>query len=714
VNGDYSKFLQTFFEEVTEHLSVLESGLLTLEQNPNDVEVLNRIFRSVHTIKGAGPMFGFTTMSRFAHEVETVLDPLRNRKFSATREIVDLLLESADCLKMLVEAAKNGTVIDENKTVLDLGTRLGTCMTAPAPGQKTTSGPWPTAPAAPALVTSVRRTYQISWIPGEDLFQRGLNPLKLFEEMDRMGTVRSCVLSTSRLPDLADLDPQRCYLSWTCTLETDYPREDIESIFEFMAPPGGLTITSLPSSSLAAQPTQEPDPKLAHSVLDEEDDPRLAEVFFGQKPDSLGVILVEQKAVTPAQLAKALDRQETLRAKSKEQKIEASMRVDTEKVDKLVNLVGELAITQSMLSALGGRFEIEHLPILQERLLQLERNTREIQERVMGIRMLPISTAFSRFPRLVRDLSAKMRKNIQLVISGEETELDKTVIEAIGDPLTHLLRNACDHALEPPEERVAAGKLEQGTIRLNAFHEGGKICITVEDDGRGLNRDKILEKAIKQGIITGNDTLSDDQVWSLIFQPGFSTAEKLTDVSGRGVGMDVVKRNIEELGGIVSIKTATGQGTTFTLKLPLTLAIIEGMTIRVGQDKYIVPLLSILESIQPKVDMVKTLIGKGEGVNIRGVFYPIVRLHEVFDLQPEHKKPEEAILLILEAEGERVVVMVDEILGQQQVVIKSIEENFRKIDGVAGATILGDGTVGLILDVRGVMKLARQEQSIAV
>ena len=716
MNGDYSKFLQTFFEEVTEHLSVLESGLLTLEQNPDDVEVLNRIFRSVHTIKGAGPMFGFTAMSRFAHKVETLLDPLRNRKFSATRQIIDLLLESADCLNMLVVAAKNGTVIDENKTVLDLEARLETCMTvtAPVPGQKPAPSQSAAAPAPPAPVTSARQTYQINWTPGEDLFQRGLNPLKLFEEIGRLGTVTSCVLATSHLPDLADLDPERCYLSWTCTLETDYPREDIESVFEFAASPGELTITALSSSSPVAQPTQEPDPEPAHSVIDEEDDPRLAAVFFGQKPDSLGAILVEQKSVTPAQLAKALDRQETIRAESKEHKAEASMRVDTEKVDKLVNLVGELAITQSMLSALGGRFEITHLPILQERLLQLERNTQEIQERVMGIRMLPISTVFNRFPRLVRDLSAKVGKNIQLLISGEETELDRSVIESIGDPLTHLLRNACAHGLEPPEERVAAGKPEQGTIRLNAFHEGGKICITVEDDGRGLNRDKILAKAIEQRIITGNDTLSDDQVWALIFRPGFSTAEKLTDVSGRGVGMDVVKRNIEALNGIVSIKTVTGRRTIFTLKLPLTLAIIEGMTIRVGEDTYIVPLLSILESIQPKADMVQNFIGKGEVVNVRGAFYPIVRLYEVFDLQPEHKNPAEAILLILETEGERVVVMVDEIVGQQQVVIKSIEENFRKVDGVAGATILGDGTVGLILDVRGLVKLARQGQEIAV
>jgi two-component system, chemotaxis family, sensor kinase CheA len=715
VSGDYSKFLQAFFEEVTEHLSVLESGLLTLEKNPDDIEVLNRIFRSVHTIKGAGPIFGFTTMSRFAHKVETLLDPLRNRKLSATRRIIDLLLKSADCLKMLVEAAKNGTVIEENKIVPYLEARLDACLTVDlsAPGQKPDSGP-SSSLAESVPVTSTHRTYQIAWKPGEDLFQRGLNPLKLFEEMGRLGTVRSCRLDTSRLPDLAELDPERCYLSWTFALQTDYPREDIESIFEFTAPPGGLTITALSSSSPTEEPKQKSE-ESSHSVVDEQDDPRLTEVFFGQKPEHwLGTILVEQNAVTSAQLAKALDWQDKLRAKSTEHKTETSMRVDRKKIDTLVNLVGELAITQSMLTALGGRFEIEHVPILQELLLQLERNTKEIQERVMGIRMLPIGTVFNRFPRLIRDLAAKVGKNIKLIISGEETELDRSVIEAIGDPLTHLVRNASDHGLELPKERLAVGKPEQGTIRLDAFHEGGKICITVEDDGRGLNRDKILSKAIEKRIITGNETLTDTEVWALTFQPGVSTAEKITDVSGRGVGMDVVKRNIEELGGTVSITTATGRGTIFTLKLPLTLAIIEGMTIRVGKEIYIVPLLSVMESIRPKADMVKTLIEKGEVVNIRGAFFPIVRLYEVFDLQPEFKNPAEAILLVLEIEGERVVVMVDEILGQQQVVIKSLEENFRKVDGVAGATIRNDGTVGLILDVRGLVRLARQEQLIAL
>lgn len=331
----------------------------------------------------------------------------------------------------------------------------------------------------------------------------------------------------------------------------------------------------------------------------------------------------------------------------------------------------------------------------------------------MSIRMLPIGTAFSRFPRLVRDLAAKAGKKIQLVLSGEETELDKTVIESIGDPLTHLVRNSADHGLEPPEERLDNNKQEIGTIRLNAFHQGGNICITVEDDGRGLNRDRIVARAVKQGLIGENEKLSDDQIWPLIFRPGFSTAEKVTDVSGRGVGMDVVKRNIEGLGGTVSIKTMPGHGTIFTLKLPLTLAIIEGMTVRVGQETYIVPLLSILESIQPKPGAVKTIVGKGEVIDVRGTYLPVVRMYEVFALEPEITTPTAAILLILETEGERVAVMVDEILGQQQVVIKSMEQNFRKVEGIAGATILGDGTVGFILDVRGLLEIARQRLPVA-
>jgi two-component system chemotaxis sensor kinase CheA len=525
------------------------------------------------------------------------------------------------------------------------------------------------------------------------------------------------------------MDPEKCYLSWTMKLETSKARQVVDAVFEFVREDSVLSITEAPhplpltpdgiegvrSHAKREEGDQTPEPKPLGEILVETGvvtRETLDHALSQQK--RVGEILVEQHAVTPQQVEQALQKQRQQESAAQSKKTDtASIRVDTDKIDKLINLVGELVITQSMLSDLGSRFEIIQLPVLLERMAQLERNTREIQERVMSIRMLPIGTAFSRFPRLVRDLSAKAGKKIQLVLSGEDTELDKTVIESISDPLTHLVRNSADHGLEPPEERLDNNKPELGTIRLNAFHEGGNICITVEDDGRGLNRDKILAKAIKQGLIAENEKLPDDQIWPLIFKPGFSTAEKVTDVSGRGVGMDVVKRNIEELGGTVKIKTAMGKGTIFTLKLPLTLAIIEGMTVRVGKETYIVPLLSILESIQPKAVSIKTVVGKGELINVRSTYLPMMRLYDVFSLQPEYTDPTKAILLILETEGERVAVMVDEILGQQQVVIKSMEQNFRKVAGVAGATILGDGTVGFILDVRGLIEMSRQSLLVA-
>jgi two-component system chemotaxis sensor kinase CheA len=513
-------------------------------------------------------------------------------------------------------------------------------------------------------------------------------------------------------------------------LETVKDRRVVEAVFEFVREDSKLVIEEVKAKAEAeiAADSQRQTSTAPLTSASEPSEPRpLGEILVESgvvsretldralsQQKRVGQILVEQHAATPQQVEQALQTQRKMEAAAQLKKADTtSIRVDTDKIDKLINLVGELVITQSMLSDLGSRFEMRQLPVLHERMAQLERNTREIQERVMGIRMLPIGTAFSRFPRLVRDLAAKAGKKIQLVLSGEETELDKTVIEAIGDPLTHLVRNSADHGLEGPEERVENNKPEVGTIRLNAFHEGGSICITVEDDGRGLNREKILAKAVKQGLIGEHDKLTDDQIWPLIFKPGFSTADKVTDISGRGVGMDVVKRNIEALGGTVSIKTDQGQGTIFTLKLPLTLAIIEGMTVRVGKETYILPLLSILESIQPKADHVKTVVGKGELINIRNTYLPLVRLYEVFSLRPEMTDPAKAILLILETDGEQVAVMVDEILGQQQVVIKSMEQNFRKVEGIAGATILGDGTVGFILDVRGLLEIVRYGTPVA-
>jgi len=726
MSNEFAQFQDAFFDEAVEHLAVVEDGLLELEQHPEDRDLLNKIFRSAHSIKGGSGMFGFNAVAQFTHKMETLLDLLRNGQKAVSPAIADLLLKSTDCLKTLLESAKTGAAVDD-VTVQRFTDELAS---ASASGPQQLKA---TAREATPNQTQERhgdQTYVITWTPPEWLFQRGLDPLQVVRELKSLGNLTEVTIDMSRLPNLDEIDPEKCHLSWRMSLTTSKERKVIESVFEFVREDSVLTIEETTVSSSRSQvsgsasqhdlrnqspETSEGEVKPLGQILVEDgvvSAAALDQALAQQK--RVGQILVEQKLATPQQVEQALQKQRQQEPSTPAKKADtASIRVDTAKIDKLINLVGELVITQSMLSDLGSRFEMRQLPVLLERVAQLERNTREIQERVMGIRMLPIGTAFSRFPRLVRDLSGKAGKKIQLVLSGEETELDKTVIESIGDPLTHLVRNSADHGLEAPDERLDNNKPELGTIRLNAFHEGGTICITVEDDGRGLNRDKIVAKAVKQGLIGENDKLTDEQIWPLIFKPGFSTAEKVTDVSGRGVGMDVVKRNIEALGGTVSIKTEMGKGTIFSLKLPLTLAIIEGMTVRVGQETYIVPLLSILESIQPKPGFVKTVVGKGELINVRGTYLPMMRLYDVFSLQPEHTEPTKAILLILETEGERVAVMVDEILGQQQVVIKSMEQNFRKVPGVAGATILGDGTVGFILDVRGLLEISREGVSVA-
>jgi two-component system chemotaxis sensor kinase CheA len=726
MSDDFSQFNAAFFEESAEHMTAIESGLLELEQRPADLDLLNTIFRSAHSIKGVAGMLGFAAIAQFTHKMETLLDQMRNGRITANPPLTDLLLKATDCLKTLIDVAQTGSAADDA-----LMQQLGVQLEAAAAGSPPNTGGAepPLAPASAQAPASPTHRFTIRWTPPSFLFQRGLDPQQIFKELGDLGAVTDVWMDADRLPDLVGMDPEQCYLAWTLSLETDRPVQDIESVFEFVREGSELTIDDVGAQFIAPDlamisgsgvmnhaPTdaddEDAEPKRLGDILVEDGiipPEALAHALAQQK--RVGEILIEQHAATPQQVAQALEKQRQGEATAHAKKGDtASIRVDTAKIDKLINLVGELVITQSMLSDLGSRFTMSQLPLLLERLTQLEHNTRELQERVMGIRMLQIGTVFSRFPRLVRDLAGKNGKKMQLVISGEETELDKTVIESIGDPLTHLIRNSADHGLESPEDRLAAGKPEQGTIRLNAYHEGGNICITVADDGWGLNRDKILAKAVKQGLIQEGEKLPDDQTWALIFQPGFSTADKVTDVSGRGVGMDVVKRNIEALGGTVSIKTALGKGTTFTLKLPLTLAIIEGMTVRVGKELYIIPLVSIVESIQPQTSTLTTIAGKAEMMSVRGACHPVLRLYQIFNIQPEYTDMTKGILVILETEGERVAVMVDELVGQQQVVIKSLDRNFRKVEGVAGATILGDGTVGLILDVRGLLELARQEE----
>ena len=756
MSGDLSQFKDAFFEESAEHLQTMEEGLLQLEQAPSDLDLLNRIFRAAHSIKGNSGMFGFTAVMEFTHKVEGLLDKLRTEQIVVTEAVMTVLLEATDGMKSLVEAAQTGQVIDpalieslkgkiESVQGGAAGKQQEPSETAVSSLKSQVSG----VRSEPETINSKLETsppacrYDVEWAPPAWVFQRGLDPSRMLNELRDLGTVSDLVCDASHVPDFSALNPEECHLRWNFHLETSRPQAEIEAVFDFVrdggkvavrpvgdpangpsgqVPPtleGAARVVGREVTSLEAvpQPVRTEGHKFLGEILVEQGtitEAQLQEALKKKKP--IGQVLVEEKLASPQQVQKAIEKQKaqdsaTAAAKKGEA---ASIRVDTVKIDKLINLVGELVITQSMLSDLGRRFEADHLPVLLERLSQLERNTREIQERVMSVRMMPIGGVFNRFPRLVRDLASKNGKKIALALSGETTEIDKTVIESIGDPLTHLVRNSADHGLEPPEERIKAGKPEQGVIKLNAYHEGGSVCITISDDGRGLNREKILAKAVKNGLIAEGESLPDEQIWALIFKPGFSTAEKVTDVSGRGVGMDVVKRNIEGLGGKVTIATQAATGTTFTLKLPLTLAIIEGMTVRVGKEAYILPLVSILESIRPTPSMVKTVVGKGEVVSVRGAYVQVIRLHEVFHVTPDCTDPSQAILVIVETEGDRVAIMVDDLLGQQQVVIKSLEQNFKKIDGVAGATILGDGTVALILDVHGVVDLSRVGSSSSV
>ncbi len=697
---DLSHFQETFFVESAEHVETMESGLLDLEQRADDLDLLNRIFRAAHSIKGNAGMFGFTAIGELTHKMENVLDRLRNGAMVATNATIDLLLRGTDALKSLLEAVQGEGTFDPEllKAIED---ELIACQSGVEPTET------PSETLSASSEPSAPTQFCVDWIPLQELFQRGLDPSRIIKDLAELGSILDVVVKTQHLPSLAVMDPEICYLAWHVVLETDKPMAEIDAVFDFVRDGSELSISENPLSTCASQ-----EPKKIGEILVDEGALTQEQLDASlNKQKRIGEILIEEKVVAPQQVAQALQKQQETVARVKKTET-ASIRVDTEKIDTLINLVGELVITQSMITDLGEKFTMAQLPLLQERVIQLERNTRELQERVMSIRMLPIGTAFQRFPRLVRDLASKSGKQIQLVMAGEETELDKTVIEAIGDPLTHLVRNSADHGLESPEEREAAGKHAQGTIRLNAFQEGGSISITVEDDGRGLNREKILKKALANGVITEGETLPDEQVWQLIFRPGFSTADKITDVSGRGVGMDVVKRNIEGLGGTVNIHTKEGAGSTLTLKLPLTLAIMDGMTVRVGTEQYIIPLLAVTETIQPKPSELQTMVGRGEVVRLRGEWLPMLRLYDAFQTTPTVVDPTQALLVIVESEGERVAVLVDELMGQQQVVIKSLEQNYQKVEGIAGATILGDGQVALIVDVPGIIGLSRRDQCV--
>ncbi|MFQ5487183.1 MAG: chemotaxis protein CheA [Gammaproteobacteria bacterium] len=659
---DISQFHQTFFEESFEGLDVMESGLLNLDCGTVDEETINAIFRAAHSIKGGSATFGFTAVASFTHAMETLLDEMRDGHREVTQESVDVLLKAVDCLRELVVAQRDSTAVDEQQVAQvqgEIETLLG----------KATAPEKDSADSASGAQCGDHREWLISFHPHTHLLQSGNDPALLFRELSAMGELEVTV-DISRLPQLPELDPEQCHLSWELKLTSSADESAIREIFEWVEDDCDLSIQQ-------AQPT----PKNGNDA-----DAKAAAVAVVQAPKTAP----SRKPVSTES---------------------GSIRVSIDKVDNLINMVGELVITQSMMGNLDGGFDdfdISRLEQLREGLALLERNTRELQESVMRIRMLPISFVFSRFPRMVHDLSQQLGKKIDLVMSGEQTELDKTVMEKIGDPLVHLIRNSIDHGIEAPETRSRLGKPETGTVHLNAYHKGGNIVIEINDDGAGFNKQKIIAKARERGLIDSDTQLADENIYDLIFQPGFSTAEMLSDVSGRGVGMDVVRRNIRELGGTIETSSREGEGTTFTIRLPLTLAILDGQLVRVGSETFIIPLVSIVESLQIRPENVNSIAGKSEVYKLREEYMPILHTHEIFQVDSDPSQLNNGLLVVIEGDGQKAGLFVDDLLGQQQVVIKSLETNFQRISGISGATILGNGTVALILDVEGLVQLSRK------
>ena len=652
---DLEQFHQVFFEESFEGLDIMETGLMELDLGAADNEEINTIFRAAHSIKGGSGTFGFQGVADFTHVMETLLDEMRDGRREVTREAVDSLLKSVDILRMMLNCEQDKSSPDNEKIKLQL-TELEAIL-----GASAESG---AAPEVASTSKAATAGWNIVFEPDANMMLTGNDPLRIIRELGELGDIE-VETNQEKLPVFADLEPENCYLSWNITLHGDVSEDLIKDVFLWVEDECKLTLTP---------------------IVDESVQP--------------------EKSATD-QVKEAPTAKENKKAASSGS---SSIRVSIDKIDDLINMVGELVITQSMLSLLGEDFSMGNLEKLQDGLGQLERHTREMQESVMMIRMLPISFSFSRFPRLVRDMSSSMGKKIDLIMSGENTEIDKTLIEKIGDPLIHLVRNSLDHGIEMPEDRIAAGKDETGTINLNAYHKGGNIVIEIIDDGKGIDPDAVLGKAIEKGLVPAGAKLTPQQINDLIFQPGFSTAKEITDVSGRGVGMDVVRKNIQSLGGIVEIQSEFGKGSAITIRLPLTLAILDGQTITVGDEMYIVPLVSIIESIQIKSDSINRVAGRGETFKLRDEYIPIVRLSTVFNIEnAKAKELEEGLLVVVEADGKHCGVFVDDLLGQQQVVIKSLEQNYQRIEGVSGATILGDGSVALILDIPGLLRMSTKQ-----
>ena len=699
---DLSQFYQIFFEEAGENLDQMEQMLLDLDLSNADDEELNGIFRCAHSIKGGAATFGFSDVAELTHQMESLLDRLRRHELQPIPQMVDVLLESADASRSLLarhQAGGEGEAVSTTLLVRRISELAAGQMSGDAPAMAR-SGTAVQTPLAAALVP------EKIVVPGAPAQARRLEiqigPLDRPDQADAIKELFRDIPGLGVIRDLESAQPNMRLFG----VETTSTNDDLLDLFAFHVSKDQVFIQETRGAEDTAQAAQMDGD--SSSVVNSTGADALYG-FFDEAPGAPGanpstVMATAQPAFhAPTVIApKVAEPKAAIQAQMES----TTIRVDVKKVDQLINLVGELVITQAMLAQNSRGLDAGAYQQLLAGLADLDRNTRDLQESVMSIRMIPMSIVFSRFPRMLRDLANKLGKKVELVTLGEATELDKGLVEKITDPLTHLVRNSCDHGVEMPAERLAKGKSEHGTITLSASHQGGSIVIEVRDDGKGLSREKILSKALERGLDV-SEQMSDAEVWQLIFAPGFSTADEVTDVSGRGVGMDVVKRNIAALNGSVEIDSDEGYGMRVSVRLPLTLAIMDGMSVGVSEEVYILPLSSVVESFQVNEEDVSTVAQGSQLVKVRDEYMPVIALEKIFQVPRFDVNKSSNIMVVVEADGSRVALLVDELLGQHQVVVKNLESNYRKVPNVSGATILGDGTVALILDTGGLVRRAR-------
>ncbi|TXJ49229.1 chemotaxis protein CheA [Brachyspira aalborgi] len=714
---DSDEFISIFLSEANEIVEGLENDLVLLEDNKSDEDLLNKIFRSAHTLKSSAGTVGFTTMSELNHVAENLLEKVRSGKLDVTPTMITVLLEFLDTVKIMLQNIIDGkgeadgvnnieSLKAKIKAIAD-GNEIDASVQAP-----TTSSAAPTVkketqtstqaqaieePEKKEESSSGSNVFHISMSFKATIFDNGIDPLMFLNDLRDIGTISNLKIDSSNVPPISALeDPYTCYTQFSLDISTNSTLEQVQNIFLFVIDDNDINISD---AKVSVHKEDKIETQTETQVAEETKEEKTIEETKSQEEAKEEIKTEQAKPQTSAAKSQA----------SSSVKVQApsTVRVDTRKLDSLMNLIGELVIAQSRIMQLTQSLDIDNG--LKEAVSSMDRTSRQIQEEVMNIRMMPVGPIFNQFHRYVRDLNLELNKEVKLVLKGETTEIDKNMLEQLSDPLKHIIRNSMDHGIErTKEERIARGKPEFGTITMSAAHQEGHVVIEVSDDGNGLNKEKIYNKAIEKGLLSKDGKYTDAEIYRTIFSPGLSTAEKITDISGRGVGMDVVRANVEKMKGKIEIKSEEGKGSTFIIKLPLTLAIIEGITFALGEQIYIMPLISIIEQMKVKNEQIKPFEGRGEMIKIRDEYLPLIRLHKVFEIDTHIEDIDNGIVVVVEAGYRRCAIFVDELLDQQQVVIKSLDSAFSKHSGISGGTILGDGRIALIIDIQGLVNISLQ------